>query len=173
MNLVPVAMIIKPRGFKGEVWVERYRDSFPPFTPGSEVWVPSEDEKTPLLVEGFFEYAKGCVLKLAGVDGTDRAEALSGLELFLPKELVPEDGPDEFEPGEVAGWTMVDSRRGPVGRVTGAVPGPAYWVFLVEGPRGDEIEVPAVKGYGVELCRDQREIRVNLPEGYPGVDDED
>ena len=173
MNLVPVAKILKPRGFKGEVWVERYRDGFPSFAPGGQVWVPSKAQEAPLLVEGFFEYAKGCVLKLAGVDGSVGAEAFSGFELCLPEDQVPRDGPDEFEAGEVVGWTLVDARRGVLGRVTGVVPGPAYWVFGAEGPLGQEIEVPAVKGYGVELCRDRREIKVDLPDGYPGVDDED
>jgi len=173
MDLLAVAKILKPRGVKGEVWVERYRDGFPRFGAGGEVWVPSQDHERPFQVEGFFEYAKGCVLKLAGVDGPERAMALSGKELCLPTEQVPKDGPDEFEPGEVAGWTLVDSRRGSLGRVTGAMPGPAYWIFLVEGPGGHEIEVPAVKGYGVDLDRVRREIRVDLPEGYPGVDDAD
>lgn len=165
-------MILKPRGFKGEVWVDRYREGFPPFTAGTEVWVPSQARETPFLVEGFFEYAKGCVLKLSRVDDPDRAGAFSGLELCLPEDLVPEDGPDEFEPGAVVGWTLVDVRRGVLGRVTGAVPGPAYWIFGAEGPLGQEIEVPAVKGYGVELDKASREIRVDLPDGYPGVDDD-
>jgi len=173
MDLLAVAMILKPRGVRGEVWVERYRDGFPRFETGGEVWVSSQEQEGPFQVEGFFEYAKGCVLKLVGVDGPERAKALSGRELCLPAHQVPEDGPDEFEPGEVAGWTMVDGRRGPLGRVTGAVPGPAYWIFLVQGPGGDKIEVPAVKGYGVELDRARREIRLDLPEGYPGVDRED
>ena len=62
--------------------------------------------------------------------------------MFLPEETVPEDGPDEFEPGEVIGWPVKDARRGTLGRVTEVVAGPAYWTFLLEGPGGERSRFP-------------------------------
>jgi 16S rRNA processing protein RimM len=173
MNLLAVAKILKPRGVKGEVWVDRYREGFPEFSAGSDLWLSPEPGKEPCRAEGFFEYAKGAVLKLEGVDTLEAAQLLNGCEVFLPEEMVPPDGPDEFEAGAIIGWPVVDGRRGPIGRVTGATEGAAYWSFLLEGPRGQEIEIPAVKGYGVVIDRERGEIRLDLPEGYPGVDDED
>lgn len=171
MNLVAVAKLLKPRGVKGEVWVDRYREGFPEFPAGSELWLSADASEGPRTVEGFFEYAKGAVLKLRGVDKPEAARALAEREVFLPDELVPEDSPDEFEPGEVTGWPVVDARRGELGRVAEVAEGPAYWAFLLAGPGGEEIEVPAVQGYGVVIDRERGEIRVDLPEGFPGVDD--
>ena len=173
MNAVAVAKILKPRGVHGEVWVDCYREGFPAFEAGDPVFLSGEETAHGRVVEEFFRYAKGCVLKLEGVDRPEAAEALSGREILLPKEQVPKDGPDEFEAGEVKGWTVVDARRGTVGTISGVVPGPAYWTFLLEGPEGNEIEIPAVKGYGVKLDKVRREVFVDLPEGYPGVDRED
>jgi 16S rRNA processing protein RimM len=173
MNLVAVAKLIKPRGVKGELWVDRYREGFPEFLPGSSLWLSADPSEGARTVEGFFEYAKGSVLKIQGVDRPEAAELLAGREVFLPEETVPEDGPDEFEPGEVVGWLVKDARRGMLGKVTEVVEGPAYWVFLLEGPGGVEIEVPAVKGYGVVVDKERGEISVDLPEGFPGVDDAD
>jgi 16S rRNA processing protein RimM len=173
MNLVAVAKLLKPRGVKGELWVDRYREGFPEFLPGSSLWLSADASEAALTVEGFFDYAKGSVLKLQGVDRPEAAGELAGREVFLPEELVPEDGPDEFEPGEVMGWPVVDARRGTLGRVAEMVEGPAYWSFLLTGPGGDEIEVPAVKGYGVVVDKERGQILVDLPEGFPGVDDAD
>ena len=173
MNLLAVAKILKPRGVKGEVWVDRYREGFPEFPAGCMVWLSPDPGEGPRRVQGFFEYDKGCVLKLEGVDKPEAAQTLSGREIYLPAEMVPPDGPEEFEPGEIVGWNVIDGRRGPIGHVTGAFEGAAYWTFLVEGPRGREIDIPAVKGYGVVIDRERGEIRLDLPEGYPGVDDAD
>jgi ribosomal 30S subunit maturation factor RimM len=126
-------------------------------------------------VEGFFEYAKGCVLKLKGVDRLESARPLCGEELLLPRDRVPERGPDEFDVEEVAGFRVLDRRRGEIGRVTGVLERPAYWVFLVKG-QGSEVEIPAVKGLGVAIDRASGTVSVDLPDGYPelpGGDDAD
>ncbi len=172
MSLVAVAKILKPRGVRGEVWVDRYREGFPAFEEGSDLWLSGEPG-VPRRVLAFFQYAKGCVLKIDGVDRPEAAAALSGQEVLLPEDWIPPGEPEEFEAGEVRGWAVVDARRGTLGTVSSVVPGPAYWTFLVEGPGGAEIEIPAVKGYGTELDRERNQIRVDLPEGFPGVDDED
>jgi len=173
MNLVAVAKLLKPRGVRGELWVDRYREGFPEFLPGSSLWLSDDASQDARTVEGFFEYAKGGVLKLQGVDKPEAAGELAGREVFLPEELVPEDGPDEFELGEVIGWPVMDARRGMLGQVAEVVEGPAYWTFLLTGPGGGEIEVPAVKGYGVAIDKERGEMSVDLPEGFPGVDDAD
>jgi 16S rRNA processing protein RimM len=173
MTLVAVAKLLKPRGVKGELWVDRYREGFPEFLPGSSLWLSADASEEARTVEGFFEYAKGSVLKLQGVDRPEAAGVLAGREVFLPEETVPEDGPDEFEPGGVVGWPVRDARRGTLGQVAEVVEGPAYWSFLLTGPGGNEIEVPAVKGYGVVIDKGRGEISVDLPEGFPGVDDAD
>jgi 16S rRNA processing protein RimM len=171
MKLVAVAKLLKPRGVKGELWVDRYREGFPEFLPGSVLWLSGDASEQARTVEGFFEYSKGGVLKLQGVDRPEAAGQLSGREVFLPEEQVPQDSPEEFEPGEVIGWPVRDARRGTLGKVAEVVEGPAYWVFHLDGPGGVEVEVPAVKGYGVVVDKERGEIVVDLPEGFPGVDD--
>ncbi len=169
MDLVPVARIVKPRGFRGEVWVDRYREGFPEFQAGSPVWVERGGAPRRLTVSEFFVYAKGAVLRLEGVDGPE-AESLAGAELLLPAGEVPPEGPDEFDTEDVVGFAVRDRRRGVLGEVEAVAPGQAYWTFLVKGPACDA-EIPAVAGLGVRLDKAARVLEVDLPEGYPGVDE--
>jgi len=172
MALTPVARIVKPRGFRGQVWVTRYRRGFPPFDRGSAVWIAMPSGAEAFTVGEFFEYAKGEVLALVGVDGLERAEGLCGRELCLPAEAVPPDAEETFDAEAIVGFEVVDRRRGIIGSVAAAVEGPAYWSFLLETPAG-EVEIPAVKGLGVLLEKDLRRVRVDLPGGYPGLPGED
>ncbi len=169
MDLVPVARIVKPRGFRGEVWVDRYREGFPEFPAGSAVWVGTGEAPRRLTVSEFFEYAKGAVLRLDGVDGPG-AESLAGAELLLPADQVPEEGPDEFDTEDVVGFAVRDRKRGVLGAVEAVAPGQAYWTFLVKGPSCDA-EIPAVEGLGVKRDKAGRVLEVDLPDGYPGVDE--
>jgi 16S rRNA processing protein RimM len=168
MDLVPVARIGKPRGVRGEVWLDRYWRGFPRELAGQQVWLSGAGEVVSAQVEGFFEYAKGCVLKLKGIDRVDSARPLCGEELLMPRESVPRQGPDEFDVEEVIGYRVLDRRRGEIGRVADVQEGPAYWLFVVRG--GDtEVEIPAVKGLGVALDRAGQAVSVDLPEGYPSL----
>jgi 16S rRNA processing protein RimM len=168
MDLVPVARIGKPRGVRGEVWLDRYWRGFPRELAGQPVWLSGEEGAVGVQVEGFFEYAKGCVLKLKGVDRVESAQPLCGMELLLPRAAVPSQGPDEFDVEEVIGFRVLDRERGEIGRVEAVQERPAYWAFVVVGP-GAELEIPAVKGLGVVLDKPGRTLSVDLPEGYPGL----
>lgn len=172
MDLVPVARIVKPRGVRGEVWVDRYWADFPDFAPGSRFWLLGKGAGREVSAAHFFEYAKGCVLKLEGVETPEEASKLAGLELGLPEDRVPEEGPEEFDTLDVAGWKVVDRTRGEIGSVEGVRDQAAYWVFEVAGPKGG-FEVPAVKGLGVELDKVGRVVRTDLPPGYPDVDEDE
>jgi 16S rRNA processing protein RimM len=172
MDLVPVARIVKPRGVRGEVWVERYWADFPDFEPGSRFWLLGKGAGREVAAAHFFEYAKGCVLKLEGVRTPEEALQLAGLELALPGDQVPEEGPGEFDTLDVVGWRVVDRARGEIGTVERVREGAAYWTFEAAGPRG-VFEVPAVAGLGVELSKEAKVLRVDLPPGYPDVDEDE
>lgn len=168
MDLVAVARIRKPRGVRGEVWLDRFRESFPDLSAGETVWVEDKAGPRAVAVEAFFTYAKGAVLKLEGVDKPESAEVLSGRQILLPSDSVPAEGPDDFDTEEVLGYEVRDRVRGVLGTIERVVQGPAYWIFQVGAP-GAGLEIPAVKGLGVRLDKGAKRLEVDLPEGYPGL----
>jgi len=151
------------------MWVEPYREGLEEKTAGEPVWAGSSAEGARALpFKEFFTYAKGSVLALDGVKTPEEAEGLRGLEIFLPEEAVPSEDPDAFFTDEVLGLSVTDARRGRIGTVVGVDAGKAYWVIRARG-EGGEFEVPAVKGLGVAVDRSGGAVRVDLPDGYPGL----
>lgn len=170
---IPVARLGKPRGVRGQLWVEAYRPDLEELlaVEGCQVWVVGPGRCTPFGVATSFRYPKGSVLGLKGVESFEAAEALRGCELELPAEVVPPDPPGVFDALEIVGWEVVDAARGLLGKVAGAREAGEYWVLDVETPSGTA-EIPAVEGLGVELDREEKRFRVALPPGWPGVDPE-
>ncbi|MEW6758719.1 MAG: ribosome maturation factor RimM [Acidobacteriota bacterium] len=171
MRLVAVARVKGPRGVRGQMWVEPYREGLGERPAGDLVWTgaSAEGARTWALRE-FFTYAKGSVLALDGVTSPEEAEALHGLEVFLPEEAVAPDDPEAFFTDEVLGLPVTDARRGRIGTVVGMDEGKAYWMIRARGDAG-EFEIPAVKGLGVVVDREAGAVRVDLPDGYPGLEE--
>lgn len=170
---VPVARIGKPRGVRGQVWVSPYRDDLADLLApdsGMEVFLSAPQAPEPARVETYFEYAAGAVLGLGGVSTFEAAEKLGGREVLLPAEAVPPDPPDTFDTEEVAGWPVEDAGRGEIGMVCGAYRASDYWVLEVETRHGIA-EIPAVAGLGVQVDKEARRFRVDLPSGWPLVDE--
>lgn len=169
---VSVARLRGPRGVRGQMRVEPYREGLEALAPGETLWAaPPGGNLEAFTLREFFVYAKGCVLQVEQVESVEGARRLAGWEVFLPAERVCPDSPDAFFTDEVEGFVVEDLRRGGIGTVTSVSEGPAYWILHAQGPRG-ELEIPAVKGLGVEVRKESRTVRVDLPDGYPGLEEE-
>lgn len=169
---VSVARLRGPRGARGQMWVEPYREGLETLAAGETLWAaPPGGNLRPFTLREFFVYAKGAVLHVEQVSTVEGAREMEGWEVFLPAERVAADSPDAFFTDEVEGFVVEDLRRGGIGTVTGVSEGPAYWIFHARGPRG-ELEIPAVKGLKVEVRKEARTVRVDLPDGYPGLEEE-
>ncbi len=172
MKWIAVARIGKPRGAKGDLWLEPYGPGEIPLRAGETVGVGKESALfSRYEVKECFEYVKGVVLKLEGVENPQAAGKLKGLELFMSEGRVPESSPDIFDTEGVRGFQVMDVKRGRIGAVEGVRQGRAYWVFLVDTPAG-VVEVPAVKGLGVRVDTENEVVETDLPDGYPVVDGE-
>jgi 16S rRNA processing protein RimM len=170
LRLAEVGRILKPRGVKGEVFVVPEREGLFPFEEGRTVWLGRGHDPLPLRVEHFFIHKGLGVLKLEGISTPEGASEWAGLALLLPEDEVGEDPPEVFDPAQVKGFSVVDRTRGPVGAVIGARPGPSYWYFDAEGPKGP-FEFPVVAGLGVEVLREASEVLCDLPAPWPGLDE--
>jgi ribosomal 30S subunit maturation factor RimM len=124
----------------------------------------------PMPVERFFEHKGRGVLKLGGLNRFEDAQAVVGAALLLPPQDVGEEPEGVFDPDDLPGRAVLDATRGPVGTVSGTRKGPAYWYIEAQGPRGT-FEFPAVAGLGVEVPRDERVVRTDLPGPWPGLDE--
>jgi 16S rRNA processing protein RimM len=59
----------------------------------------------------------GLVVRAAEVETREQAEALRGLKLFIPRELLPEPDEDEFYITDLIGLAIVDPEGAPLGTI--------------------------------------------------------
>jgi 16S rRNA processing protein RimM len=116
-NRVCLGIVGAPHGVRGAVRVKTYTDA-----PGAIAgYGPLEDERG----ERRFELqvvgpAKGdgmVIAKLSGVGDRDKAEALRGLRLYLPRAALPATAEDEFYHADLVGLAALLQDGTPLGRV--------------------------------------------------------
>jgi len=127
-------------GVRGELKVQPLTDFPERFDPGESFWLDGAER----TIERS-RWQKGTVvLKVAGLDTRDQAEALRGHELQIAE---PEDLPEDegvYYQHDIVGLKVEDTAGEALGRVTDVLGTGANDVFVVRGPRG-EILLPAVE----------------------------
>ncbi len=154
-----VAILIRPRGNKGELIAESLSSKPGRFAQLRRVYLLG----SPYEVERIWEHDGAPIFKFRGVDSISAAEALRGAEVCIPAaERVPLE-PDEYFQSDLIGFEVrdVDSGRA-IGRVTGweEYGGPA--LLAIDGGR---LLIPFVKAICPEIDPEARVIRALLPAG--------
>jgi 16S rRNA processing protein RimM len=104
---------------------------------------------------------RGPILRLAGHDNREAAEALRGKDLMVAREEAPELGPDEWWAEDLTGCDVHDAGR-PVGVVRQLLELPSCEVLEVQRPDGGDLLVPLVSDAVREVDLERRAIDVDL-----------
>ena len=99
------------------------------------------------------------------------ADPLRGHELCLAREELPELPDGWHWEADIENSRVVDARLGELGRAESLDVSGQRPQLLVRLPTGALVPIPWVKAYlrGVDL--DAHEIRMDLPDGFPGISD--
>jgi len=100
-------------------------------------------------------------MRVADHDDRAAAEALRGKDLRVPRTVVPELGPDEWWPEDLAGCAVHDGDR-EVGTVRRMFELPSCEVLEVERAGGGDLLVPLVTDAVREVDLDRRTIDIDL-----------
>ena len=168
-------MVVKTQGRHGEVAVEPHTDVPDRFQPGMQLWaLLKSGERRELRIEELWPHKTWLVLKFAGVDSIDDAEALKGAEL-----QVPQSERAELELGwtylsDLVGRTVFDGGR-EVGKVVDVAFGAGEAPLLVvRGEARSETqpsaaklpyEIPFAEAYLDRVDIGQKKILMKLPDG--------
>jgi 16S rRNA processing protein RimM len=108
------------------------------------------------------------VLKFAGVDSINDAEALVGSEIQIPRSERAALGNDEFYVSDLAGCTVTDSGK-EIGRIKDVQFGSGEAPLLViQGEK--EYLVPFAAAYIEKIALEQKRLEMKLPEGLLELD---
>ncbi len=147
-GLVAIAEIARPHGVTGELRLKLYN-------PGSDLLagrprvrlrLPDGEERDATVVSAR-DVGKGVLVRLAGVDDRDAAEALRGAEVCVPRDAFPPLAEGEFYACDLEGARAVLRSGEEVGHVAGIASYPTCDVLLVDRAGGKRLEVPLLDAY--------------------------
>lgn len=161
---VALAALRRARGIKGELVAESLGSHPERFQPGLHVTLtesPDARGGRPVVLERAWWQQDLVILKFAGIDTRNDAEALRGWFVCVPEEDRPPLDEGQVYLSDLVGCSVeaLDGRK--IGEVTGwqDVGGPV----LLEV--GDDLLIPYEKAICQEVDLAGRRIRVDLPEG--------
>ncbi len=165
-----IALLVAPRGNRGEVEAIPLSDRLERFNRLSEVYLFDAGNyvsvPAPIEVEEVWEYRGRVVFKFRGVDTISEAERLRGREVRIPLADRPPLPPGEYYQSDLVGCRVIERATGTlIGRVRRwqEAGGPA--LLEIEGAGGEEILVPFASAICVEIDVAGRRILVDLPVG--------
>ena len=144
--MLPVGTVAKPHGIKGEIKVHPYSGD-PALLPGYPVVTlaaPGGRRLEAHRVSGGRIQGREAILRLAGIDSREQAEALTGCEVLVDKAHLPPLAEDEFYWQDLEGRKVVTTDGRELGRVSGLLATGAHDVLVVTG-RGREYLIPAIR----------------------------
>lgn len=156
---VALGAIARPHGVRGEVRVYRYNPESRLLLEQPRVWLGGEAEPRPVRVLGARAHGEMVLLTLQGVGDRDAADALRGVEVFVPREALPAPDEDELYHVDLLGLDVVDAAEAPVGTVSDVIRYPSVDCLLVRSEDGDR-EVPLLPPYLVDVQLDRRRVVV-------------
>ncbi len=178
-----LARAVRPQGRHGEILCDLHTDFPERFAERRNLFGRREAaEPTPLQLETHWlptgKSAGRIVLKFAGVDSIEAAEALTGTEIVLPASERVALGPDEFYISDLQGCTLInvagDDGPNELGTITdvhfatdrsGKKLEHATPVLVVQKANGDEILIPLALEFLRNPDLHNRRIEMALPNG--------
>jgi 16S rRNA processing protein RimM len=141
--LVLIGRIGAPHGIRGEMRVKSFTDD--PLALGAYGPLQAADGRQ-FTVKSARPANKMLVVRFAEVADRNAAEALTGVELFVPRSVLPAiSDDDEYYFADLIGLAVVDTDDRPVGTVA-AIPDFGAGTLLEIAPQsGDTLFVPFTK----------------------------
>jgi 16S rRNA processing protein RimM len=172
MDHVIIGEIIKVHGVRGEVLVHSLSDVPGRFRELDIAMVIEPDGSSAMFaVDRVREGGQGVVVKLHGIDDREMAqERLIGRFLAVERTAVPPHGSGENYHFELVGLEVVRTDGGRVGVLESIIETGANDVYVVRGPQGGEILIPATREVVMQV--DVRAGRMTI-RSLPGLLDGD
>ncbi len=164
-ELVLVGRVVKPQGRHGEVAVFPITDRKDRFPQLAHAFLPAEGGGArEVRVERVFAHKGRFVVKLAGVDSIDAAEALRGLELRIAEEELAELPQGSYYHHQLVGLRVEDATGAPLGVVAEVLEtGGEARVLVVRGEQGETL-VPFAAAFVRDVDLERRRLVVDRPE---------
>ena len=165
-DLIIVARAVRTRGLKGELVADVLTDFPERFEQISELTgVSPSGERKLFELEKYWFQNNRMVLKFAGYDSIEAAQALVGHEFGLPEAERVELAENEFYDWELEGCLVETTLGGSVGEVRGVMRTGGVELLVIENVNRVEVFVPLVASIVIEIDVSGKKILIDPPEG--------
>jgi 16S rRNA processing protein RimM len=160
-----VGRISKTFGYKGEVIASLRNGFFETIKKEGSVFIETDGELVPyFFAEIEEEGGEYCHLTFDDINDVDQARPLCGLEMWLPREVIPSEVMAAVLELQVAGYEVSDVKYGELGKAIALESYPQHLVLKIKHGRR-EILVPYVEAYIKSVDHVQKRIVLCAPEG--------
>ena len=157
--------IVSKFSFKGEVLIKLDTDEPESYLEMESVFVEYDNNLVPFFIErSSLQKSNLLRVKFEEVDTEEDADDLMKCDIYLPLNLLPELGEDQFYFHEVIGFTVEDELYGKVGTLTGVNDTTTQALFEIEKD-GKQILIPMNDQFLVKVDKKNKTILVKTPEG--------
>ena len=151
-HLRTIGQINRPKGLKGEVWVQAIPDYGHLFREGSRVLV----QGLPLKVESAKPYGRRFLLKFEGICSLEQAEKLRGATLLVHEEDLPPLQEGEFFSSDLVGIRAFDTQGRYFGTVNRVMNPHNLDILVVQDEGRNEVLIPLLDTYVHKLSIEER-----------------
>ncbi|WP_372793262.1 ribosome maturation factor RimM [Lutibacter sp.] len=157
--------IVRKHSFRGEVVVKLDTDEPELYQELESVFVALGNNLVPFFIETI-SLQKGNQLRIRfeDVENEADADAIMGVELYLPLKFLPKLTGNKFYFHEIIDFDMEDVNYGYVGVITGVNDTSAQPLFEVNS-NGTEVFIPMIDHFIKKVDRENKKIIVETPEG--------
>lgn len=169
-DVYKIGVFNKPHGIHGEL----------SFTFTDDIFDRVEAEYLICLLDGIFvpffmeEYRfrsdSTALVKLEGVDTSERARMFTNVEVYFPTKHAEDAGPGELTWDFFVGFLIEDKKYGNLGFVTEVDNTTINTLFIVDH-QDEELMIPAQEDFILNIDREQKVILMDLPEGLLALDE--
>lgn len=164
-DVFKIGMFNKPHGVKGEL----------SFTFTDDIFDRTECEYLVCLLDGIFvpffieEYRfrsdSTALVKLEGVETSEKARMFTNVDVYFPKQYAEEDESEEVPTWSFfIGFKVKDVKHGDLGEIVAVDDSTMNVLFAIEKD-GEELLLPAHEEFILKLDKKKRLLTVQIPEG--------
>lgn len=168
-GLIQIGTIIGAHGIGGAVRVYSYAESADCYAPGSQLTViTSTNEAKRYRILKALPHKKVMRLWLKGITTRNQAEVLVEAGVYCDKKDLPPLEPDTYYWRDLLGMDVYDVDDHLLGEVVQIIPTGANDVYVVKSKDAhpaQEILIPAISSVVLEVNLENKQMRVDLPDG--------
>ena len=156
--------IVKTHGLKGQVQIQLDVDEPELYYEMESVFLEQSGNLVPFFFTEIQPQGDRLLASFEEFDSSDKSAALVGRKLFLPLQVLPDLGQDEYYYHELIGMEVYQGDT-PLGKVE-TIYQPSSQYLLAITYNNQEVLIPIEDGIVLSVDKSARKIVVDLPEGY-------